>query len=486
MHHTGVLLGVGHGAEPCSLQQCGRAPWLVTSKGIAVDDEASSNRVPAPTTGCRGRRGSILRRMSSARRAGLLPAGTTPEAGILLRARGVRAFGDGFVSVLLPLHLTRLGLDTVQIGAVATATLVGSAGLTLFVGLVAHRFPRRALLIRASLLMAATGAGFALIGDFWPLLIVAFVGTLNPSSGDVSVFLPTEQALLAQTAAGDRRTTLFAHYNVIGSLVAAVGALSAGLPEIVAQQTGLGLEMALRGMFLLYGLLGLAVLRLYRDLPPTVEPGPSASGRPLEQSKRIVYTLAGLFSLDSFAGGFVVQSLLALWLFERFDLSVATAGTIFFWSGLLSALSQLAAPRLASRIGLINCMVFTHLPANGFLVLAGFMPTLPLAIAFLLARAALSQMDVPARQSYVMAVVTPEERAAAASVTNVPRSLAAAVGPLPAGWLLSLSSFGWPLVAAGIGKAIYDLLLLSMFRHVPVAEETPRQRTIPPARVGKS
>ncbi len=274
----------------------------------------------------------------------LLPAGTTPEAGVLLRARAVRAFGDGFVSVLLPLHLAKRGFDTLQIGAIATATLVGSAALTLFVGLVAHRFPRRALLIRASLLMAATGAGFALIGDFWPLLIVAFVGTLNPSAGDVSVFLPTEQALLSHTSSAAHRTTLFARYNVVGSLVGAFGALSAGLPDIVTNYTPLGLDTALRGMFLLYALLGLAALRLYRDLPPAVETGSSTSGPPLERSKRIVYTLAALFSLDSFAGGFVVQSLLALWLFERFDLSVATAGTIFFWSGLLAALSQLAAP----------------------------------------------------------------------------------------------------------------------------------------------
>ncbi|MDP9369728.1 MAG: MFS transporter [Chloroflexota bacterium] len=404
-------------------------------------------------------------------RGRLLPVGTTADAGVLLRARAVRAFGDGFVSVLLPLHLANLGLDTLRIGAIATATLVGSAALTLFVGLVAHRFPRRALLIRASLLMTATGVGFAFIGDFWPLLIVAFVGTLNPSAGDVSVFLPTEQALLSQAAGAPHRTTLFARYNVVGSLVAAIGALAAGLPDVVANRTGLGLETTLRGMFLLYALLGLVVLRLYRDLPPAVESAASISGRPLEQSRRVVYTLAALFSLDSFAGGFVVQSLLALWLFERFDLSIATAGTIFFWSGLLSALSQLAAPRLAARVGLINCMVFTHLLANGFLVLAAFMPTLPLAIACLLARATLSQMDVPARQSYVMAVVVPEERAAAASVTNVPRSLAAAAGPLPAGWLLGLSTFGWPLVVAGVGKAIYDLLLLCMFRHAPPTED---------------
>ncbi len=398
---------------------------------------------------------------------------------MLLRARAVRAFGDGFVSVLLPLHLVTLGLDNLRIGAVATATLVGSAALTLFVGLVAHRFPRRALLVRASLLMVATGAGFALIGDFWPLLVVAFVGTLNPSTGDVSIFLPTEQALLSQAVGAAQRTALFARYNVAGSLVAAVGALAAGLPQFLADGTGIGLNAALRGMFFLYGVLGLVVLRLYRDLSPAIEPGPPRSRHPLEQSRRIVYTLAGLFSLDSFAGGFVVQSLLALWLFERFDLSVATAGVIFFWSGLLSAFSQLIAPRLAARIGLVETMVATHLPANGCLVLAALMPTAPWAIACLLVRSALSQMDVPARQSYVMAVVAPEERAAAASVTNVPRSLAAAAGPLPAGWLLSVSSFGWPLVIAGITKAIYDLLLLAMFRQVRPPEEAAEEAVAP-------
>ena len=404
----------------------------------------------------------------------LLPAGTAPDAALLVRARAVRAFGDGFVSVLLPLHLSRLGFDGLRIGAVVTATLVGSAALTLAVGLLAHRTGRRLLLLRASALMVATGIGFAFVHDFWPLLVVAFVGTLNPSSGDVSVFLPTEQALLAQTAGGRTRTALFARYALAGSLVAALGALCAGLPDVVAARTPLGLDGALAAMFLLYAALGLVAAGLYRKLSPGIEPGATASGRPLERSKGIVYRLAALFSLDSFAGGFAVQSLLALWLFERFGLSAATAGAIFFWAGLLTAGSQLAAAPLAARIGLINTMVFTHLPANAFLVLAAFMPTLPPTIVCLLLRSALSQMDVPARQSYVMAVVAPEERPAAASVTNVPRSLAAALGPLPAGYLLGLTTFGWPLVIGGTLKATYDLLLLAQFRNVrPPEEATP-------------
>ena len=405
----------------------------------------------------------------------LLPSEATSDAGVLLRARGVRAFGDGFVSVLLPLHLTTLGFDGFQIGAVATATLLGSAALTLLVGLVAYRLGRQLLLLRASLLMIATGLGFAFVHDFWPLLVVAFVGTLNPSSGDVSVFLPTEQALLPQTVSDRQRTALFARYSLIGSLVAAAGALTAGLPELVAEKTSLSLAHALDGMFLLYALLGLVVLLLYRGLSPAIEPEATTAAAPLTTSKGVVTKLAALFSLDSFGGGFVVQSLLALWLFQRFEVSVATVGAIFFWTGVLSAFSALVAVRIASRIGLLETAVFTHLPANLFLVLTPFMPNVQLAVAFLLLRSALSQMDVPVRNSYVMAVVSPAERPAAASVTAVPRSLAAALSPLLSGWLLSLSVFGWPLVIGGVLKGVYDVLFLLMFKTTRPPEEAERQ-----------
>lgn len=406
------------------------------------------------------------------RRWRLLPAETSPDAAVLLRARAVRAFGDGFVSVLLPVHLTAQGFTSFQVGAIATATLVGSAALTLLVGFVTHRLQRRVLLLRASALMIATGLGFALIHDFWPLLLIAFAGTLNPSSGDVSVFLPTEQALLPQTVTDQRRTDLFARYSLVGSLVAALGALAAGLPEIIAGRTALSLTQALDGMFLVYALLGVVVLWLYRGLSPAAEPTASGATAPLTASKRAVYTLAGLFSLDSFAGGFVVQSLLALWLYQRFGLSVAAAGTVFFWTNLLAAFSYLVAARLGHRVGLVNTAVFTHLAANIFLVLTPFMPALPFAIGTLLLRSALSSMDVPVRNSYVMAIVTPAERPAAASLTAVPRSLASALGPLPAGYLLGLSTFGWPLVIGGILKGIYDLLLLAKFRAVRPPEET--------------
>jgi len=400
----------------------------------------------------------------------VLPLEATSDAAVLLTARGVRAFADGFISVLLPVYLLGLGFDGLQIGAVATATLIGSAVLTLLVGFVAHRFRARPLLASAAVLMAATGAGFVLVHDFWPLLIVAFVGTLNPSSGDVSVFLPLEQSVLPRTVSARERTALFARYSLVGSLVGAAGALCAGVPQLASARFGVSLSDALQGMFVLYAVLGVVAFALYRLLSASLEEAHQARA-PLRESRRIVYTLAGLFSLDALGGGFIVQSLLALWLFERFDLSIATAGTIFFWTGLLSAGSYLVAARLARRIGLVNTMVFTHLPSNVLLFLVPFMPNLPLALALLLARSALSQMDVPTRSSYVVAVVPPAERAAATSVTSVPRSLATAASPLLAGYLLGVSTFGWPLLIGGVLKGIYDLLLLAMFARVRPPEE---------------
>jgi MFS family permease len=405
------------------------------------------------------------------RRRRFLPTGATHDAAVLIASRAVRAFGDGFISVLLPLYLTTIGLSTLRIGAITTATLIGSAVLTLLVGLIAYRLKRRRLLFSAALLMVATGIGFAIVHAFWPLMVVAFVGTLNPSSGDVSVFLPLEQSLLPQTVTARDRTALFARYSLVASLVGACGALCAGVPAFVAAHTALGLERALEGMFLVYALLALIAFFFYRTLSPAIEPSAHLPDAPLKESKRIVYTMAALFSLDSFGGGFVVQSLLALWLFQRFHLSVATAGTIFFWAGVLSAGSFPVAVWLANRIGLVNTMVFTHLPSNLFLILVPFMPNLPLAIILLLARSALSQMDVPTRNSYVMAVVTPAERPAAASVTSVPRSLATAASPLLSGYLLSLTVFGWPLVIGGALKGIYDVLLLVMFKTVRPEEE---------------
>jgi MFS family permease len=383
----------------------------------------------------------------------------------------LRAFADGYVSLLLPLYLIALGFSPFQVGVIATGTLLGSGALTILVGLHAWRFPYRALLLAAAGLMCATGLGFATVTEFWPLLLIAIVGTLNPSSGDVSVFLPLEHAVLSHSVEDNRRTALFARYSLIGSLVAALGALSAGFPDLLATGFSLDMKSALQLMFGLYGVIGMLVASIYFTLPRQAGAHLQTPAAPLRQSRKKVYTLAALFSLDSFGGGFVVQAMIALWLFQKFQLSITLAGAIFFWTGVLSAFSALVAVRIARRIGLVNTMVFTHLPANLFLLLTPFMPTLEWAVARLLMRSALSSMDVPARSSYVMAIVPPEERAAAASVTAVPRSLASAASPLLAGYLLGVSSFGWPLVIAGSLKIVYDLLLLWMFRNVRPPEE---------------
>jgi MFS family permease len=387
----------------------------------------------------------------------------------VLLTRALRGFADGLVSVLLAGHLARLGFSSLQIGAIVAGTLLGSAVLTMAVGLVAHRLDARRVLLGSSLLMIATGVGFGVLGNFWALLALAVVGTLNPSGSDVSLFLPTEQTLLARVQAADR-PALFARYNVAGSLASAFGALASIVPALLAARLGVDLASAERLGFFLYGALGLASAAIYRGLPATSRPAAPAARRALARSRRIVLHLAALFSLDSFGGGFVVQTLLVLWLARRFALPAETMGAVFFAAGLLGAISQLVSPWLATRIGLVRTMVYTHLPANLFLLLAGVVSSAPAAVGFLLARALLSQMDVPARQAYVMGVVPPEERAAAASVTNVPRSLAAALPPFLAGAMLDWSTFGWPLIIAGALKGLYDLLLLAQFRAVPPLE----------------
>jgi MFS family permease len=392
-------------------------------------------------------------------------------ATLILNARGIRSFGDGLISLVLPVYLLGLGYGALATGMIATATLLGSAVLTLLAGASAGRAPVKTLLSGAAVLMMLTGVGFATIGDFWPLVLIAFVGTLNPSSGDVSVFLPLEQAELAGVVSKLDRTRQFACYSFIGSVMAAIGALAAGLPERTADFFGIDSKFGLQGAFLVYAGLGLMVLVIYRSLPAASYQGGFRAPL-LGQSRRIVLGLAALFSLDAFAGGFVVQSLLALWLFEKFDLSLATAGLIFFWTGVLSAFSYFIATRVADRIGLLNTMVFTHLPANVCLVLTAFAPSLGTAVALLLLRSALSQMDVPTRTSYVMSIVPNEERPVAASVTAVPRSLAAALSPMLSGALLAVSPFGWPLILAGGLKITYDLLLLMLYRKKPLTEDT--------------
>ena len=395
----------------------------------------------------------------------LLPVGTAPQARLLLLGRALRAWADGYVAVLLPAYLLMLGFSTWRVGLLSAATLLGSALTTLAVGTWGHRIDSRRLLLAAGLLMAITGLTFAWLSAFWPLLLVAFVGTLNPGSGDVSLFLPLEHARLAHAAQGGARTALFARYSVAGALFAALGALAAGLPDWLATNAGISRLVTLRGMFALYAVVGFSVWLLYRHLPhahETAQPPPT----PLGPSRRTVVKLAALFSVDAFAGGLLVNTLLALWLFQRFHVLPGAVGLFFFCAGLLATASLLAAPYVARHIGLLNTMVFTHIPSSIFLMLAALAPSAPLALGLLLARAALSQMDVPTRNAYVMAAVTPSERTAAASYTAVPRSLAAALGPTLTGAAFGAGWLALPLLACGILKIGYDLMLLMSFQHV--------------------
>jgi MFS family permease len=388
----------------------------------------------------------------------------------LYAARALRDFGDGFIAVLLPVYLAALGLGALEIGFVATGALLGSALMTLGVGFLGARADLRKLLIAASGLMIASGLAFAVSSTYAVVLVVALVGTINPSAGSASIFVPLEHAALSRAVADAERTRMFARYSLIGALAAAVGALAAASPDLMAK-AGLSQLAALRLMFVAYAALGVAGGVMYARMPPD---GIVPAQRPvavLGPSRAVVYKMAALFSIDAFAGGFAVQSLVALWLFSAHGLSLATAGVFFFWSGLLAAFSFPVAAWLARRIGLVNTMVFTHIPSSVCLILAALSPSLGLALALLLVRAALSQMDVPTRSSYVMAIVTPGERAAAASVTAVPRGLAAAASPAIAGALFAAGYQAWPLVICGTLKIIYDLALLWMFRHVKPPEE---------------
>ena len=389
---------------------------------------------------------------------------------LLLVARGIRGFGDGFAAIVLPAYLVAIGFGTVEIGVVAAASLLGSALLTLGVGVVAPRYELRHLLIAGAVLMAATG--FMLnVEDLLLIVVVAFIGTVNPSGGDVGMLVPLEQTMLTRDVTDHDRTRAFARYSLIGAMSTAAGALSAAVPDVLVG-AGIGRVTAFKLMFCGYGVLGLLAAALYRRLRQSRAEQRHVS-TPLGPSRGMVYKLAALFSLDAFAGGFIVQSLLALWLFKRFGISLSAASLFFFWTGVLSALSYPLASWLARRIGLVNTMVFTHIPSSICLIAAAYAPNLTVVLGLLLVRSALSQMDVPTRTSYVMAVVTPAERAAAASVTAVPRSLASSISPALAGVLFGPAFSGLPLILCGTLKIVYDLALLYTCRHVKPPEESP-------------
>ena len=389
---------------------------------------------------------------------------------LLYVARGVRGFGDGFATIILPAYLTAIGYDIIQIGVVLTASLLGTAVLTLLIGAIAPRHDLRTLMLSGAGIMTLTGLAFPSFQHIAFIAVVAFVGTINPSTGDIGIMIPLEHAMLARGVSDQERTHAFARYSLIGALSLAAGTLAAAAPDFLVR-AGIDRVEAFKAMFYAYAALGLVCMVLYRLLPHAriAESAPQA---PLGPSRGVVYKLAALFSLDAFAGGFIVQSMLALWLFQQFNLSISAASVFFFWSSTFGAFSFLIAVRLARRIGLVNTMVFTHIPSSVLLVLAAFSSSLDVTLGLLLVRSALSQMDVPTRTSYVMAVVTPAERATAASVTAVPRSLAAAISPTFAGVLLTTAFPGLPLIVCGTLKIVYDLALLYSFRHIKAPEES--------------
>jgi MFS family permease len=390
---------------------------------------------------------------------------------LLYLARGLRGFGDGFAIIVLPAYMTALGFDAAAIGLVAAASLLGTAVLTLAVGWIAPRHDLRPLFVFGACLMAATGTVFPNAEHLLSIAAVGFIGTVNPSGGDLGVLVPLEHAALARSATDEGRTPAFARYSLIGALCTAAGSLAASVPDFLVAQ-GMTTLGAFRSMFYGYAVLGAVCAMLYRRMAHAraQEEAPRA---PLGPSRKTVYKLAALFSVDAFAGGFIAQSLLVLWLLQRFDLSLSAAGLFFFWSSTLGAFSFPVAAWIAKRAGLVNTMVFTHIPSSIFLILAAFSPNLYLALALLLLRAALSQMDVPTRTSYVMAVVTPAERPTAASVTAVPRSLASSISPAISGVLLTTAFPGLPLVLCGTLKIAYDIVLLFSFRHIRPPEEIP-------------
>ena len=407
------------------------------------------------------------------RSAGLLArlgAGGRSDVFNLYAARAARGFGDGFAAIILPAYLLELGFNPFEIGIVATAALLGSAATTLAIGYLAPRYDVRTLLLVCAVLMVLTGIAIPHVQHLVFIAAIAFVGTMNPTTGDIGIHIPLEQASLAQGASDKDRTHVFARYSLVGALSIAAGALAAGAPDWLVSQ-GMDRVGALQAMFYVYAALGLVGALFYSRLPHARAQVAAPQATALGPSRRTVYKLAALFSLDSFAGGFTVQSLLALWLFERFDLSLAAASAFFFWSNVLTAFSYPVAARLGRRFGLVNTMVFTHIPSSICLILAAFAPNLSIVLGLLLVRSALSQMDVPTRTSYVMAVVTPAERTAAASVTAVPRSLASAVSPALSGALLSTSFAALPLVICGVLKIVYDVSLLYCFRHIKPPEE---------------
>lgn len=409
------------------------------------------------------------------------PERPSGDIALLFATRTLRLFAYGFLSVVLVLYLITAGLSEAEIGLLLTLTLAGDAAISLWITTHADRIGRRRMLIAGSVLMVFAGVLFASTRSFAVLLVAATIGVISPGGSEVGPFLAIEQAGLAEGVGAGRRPRLFAWYNLAGSFATAVGALAGGGLAQLLQGHGMAPLASYRAVVLGYAAAGVALAALFARVSPAIEPPaparpPASPVRPrldlgLGASRGIVLRLAGLFSIDAFAGGFVVQSFVAYWFHVKFGVAPAALGTIFFWANVLAGISALAATRLAARIGLLRTMVLTHIPSNVLLILVPLMPSLPLAIAALLLRFSISQMDVPTRQAYTLALVAPEERSAAAGVTGIARTVGASLSPLAAGPLYAVAGLASvPFFVAGGLKIVYDLLVWRTFRKVPLPE----------------
>lgn len=395
---------------------------------------------------------------------------------ILFSTRIIRLFCYGFLSVILALYLAKTGFTETQIGLLFTLTLIGDAGISLWLTTSADRLGRKKTLVIGSLLMAGAGIGFVLTRNYFLLMIAAIVGVISPGGNEIGPFLSVEQASLTQLISNEKRTQFFAWYNLVGSFATATGALAGGWLVQYLQNNGWPSLESYRFVLIGYALGGFALLLLFANLSTSIEvtkqPDTIKRILGLHRSRSIVFKLSAFFAVDAFAGGLILQSMFAYWFFVRFGVDEGTLGSIFFGANILAGISALLAIRLARRIGLINTMVFTHIPSNVLLILLPLMPTLPLAIGLLLIRFSISQMDVPTRQSYTMAVVAPDERSAAAGVTAIARSVGASVSPLLTGILFSIPALvSVPFFLAGGLKIMYDLLLFREFRALKPPEE---------------
>jgi MFS family permease len=398
----------------------------------------------------------------------------TPDGRLLFATRIVRMFGYGIVAVVLALYLTQLSLNEAQIGEILTWTLVGDAVISLAITLVADRLGRKKMLLVGAGLMVFAGVTLATTDSLLILTLAAIIGTLSPSGNEVGPFLSIEQAILPQMTTNEQRTAVFSWYNLAGSFSTAMGALFGGWMASSLQAAGQAPLQSYRVIMALYAVLGALLIAMFTRLSRAAEAEKSATlGERfgLHRSRGIVFRLSALFALDSFAGGMVLQSVLVYWFRVRFGVDDGLMGSIFFGANLLAGLSALAAGRIAARIGLINTMVWTHIPSNILLMLVPLMPSLSLAIIVLLARFSISQMDVPTRQSYIMAVVAPDERSAAAGVTTIVRTAASSLAPSIAGQLFGVTLLSVPFFLAGGLKIVYDLALYQSFRALKPPEE---------------